>query len=188
MHIRYMRCRAVAYEEQAKQYRYVLNMDGFGASSRLRTQMLSGSLIFKVDSPLMSHYMEGLKPWVHYVPVSWGNLGWDLPLKIKWAMSHDDAARQIALDVREFAMKRLNDNSTSWYGQAVIEAIAQREAASGEPFELIPGAAPFCCEHIGADSSGISFQWFETCKHFTAGWGHECSPDDPNPLVVAYGL
>lgn len=169
-------CRTITLEEQVTGYRYVLNVDGIGIASRLRTQLAAGALVFKVDSPLKAHYMEGFQPWVHYVPVSWGEIETDLPLKVRWAIQHDEAARRIAKAGRDFAVETLSDASTAWYMQQVVRAIAQRQAASGEPFDLLPGVVPFCCsdlESIPRKSQRVKI-WIDACASYTAGREQAC--------------
>lgn len=176
-------------------YAYGFNVDGYGPSSRLRTQLAAGILVFKVDSVLQAHYMEGMKPWVHYIPVSWGDVEDDLPRKVEWAIAHDNAARRIAEAGRKFARERLTDANTAWYMQQVVEEFGRREGASGEPFELLPGAAPFCCAHLQAYNISeynpipgmdtLEF-YMNLCNDWTAGWEVPCPVDAPNAAAVAF--
>lgn len=179
----------IPYLDQPHTYRYILNLDGLGMSTRLRTQLHTGSLLFKVDSPFKPHYTEDMMPWIHYVPVSWGNLEEDLPLKVQWAIEHDQAAQRIALNAREFARERLNDDSTAWYMQQALRAIAKREEASGEPFELIPGAVPFCCSHLDILPDEYKRQglWEKACRDWSSKWSPQCIENSPNPAYVAWG-
>ena len=48
------------------QYKYQLDLDGHGGTFRLKFLMLSGSLVFKVDSPLYQHWMADLVPWASW--------------------------------------------------------------------------------------------------------------------------
>lgn len=140
--------------------------------------------------------MEGMKPWVHYVPVSWGDVEEDLALKVRWAIEHDDAARRIAEAGRDLALERLTDNNTAWYMRQVVEEFGRREVASGEPFELLPGAVPFCCEHLkqayniseytpvpGMDT--LEF-YMNLCNDWTAGLEVPCPRGGPNAAEVAF--
>jgi len=51
-------------------YRYILSMDGNGASwSRTTVGLSSNSVLVKYASPYLLYYFHGLEPWVHYIPV-----------------------------------------------------------------------------------------------------------------------
>ena len=56
-------CRRLTWEEQL-QYKYTLDIDGHGGTWRLKHLFLSGSLVFKVDSPINQFWMVHLEPWV----------------------------------------------------------------------------------------------------------------------------
>ena len=53
--------------DQQLAYKYQLDIDGYAGSFRLKHLMLSGSLVFKVDSPFTQHWMLALVPWVSSV-------------------------------------------------------------------------------------------------------------------------
>jgi len=55
------------------------------------------------------HFTLRLKPWIHYVPISY--TGADLPDKILWLRNNDEKARQIAKNGRNFGLSflRLED-------------------------------------------------------------------------------
>ena len=53
----------MTWEEQL-QYKYTLDIDGHGGTWRLKHLFLSGSLVFKVDSPINQFWMPHLEPWV----------------------------------------------------------------------------------------------------------------------------
>ena len=181
-------CRLVNNNEEASNYRYLLNVDGLGPSSRLRNQLLSGSLIFKVDSPLNAYYMEDMKAWVHYIPVSWAEVETDLPTKLQWAIKHDAAAYRIARTAFEFAKERLTDKSTAWYMQEVIKAISKLQQAAGEDFELIPGAVPFCCDHLELAVGHFQKLWKGLCANWTASAPLSCPGKGLNVGEVGLGL
>lgn len=194
----------VSYQEQLTEYNYALNIDGYGPSSRLRTQLAAGVLVFKVDSVMKAHYMEGMVPWVHYIPVSWGDLENDLVRKIKWARTHDEAARKIAFQGQRYARQYLSDTSTAQYMVQVIQAFADAEEPLEQPFELIPGSIPFCCQHLEAynlteykPEQGVDTKeyFIQLCRNFTAGWAPPCDADahtnsnfKMNPADAAFAI
>ena len=59
-------CSTIPMERQFH-YKYQLDIDGHGGTFRLKHLMLSGSLVFKVDSPLFQPWMLALVPWVSSV-------------------------------------------------------------------------------------------------------------------------
>ena len=87
----------------------------YGVAGRLKTQLISGSLVFKVTSHLSEHWEADLTPWVHFIPVEWAAIESDLPAKVRWAIAHDAQAKQIAQAGRRFAVERLHDKETAWY-------------------------------------------------------------------------
>ncbi|MFN9941570.1 MAG: glycosyl transferase family 90, partial [bacterium] len=48
--------------EQGNNYKYILHIDGFVAAWRMALEMLSMSVILKVDSPWIEHYYHDLIP------------------------------------------------------------------------------------------------------------------------------
>ena len=61
-----------------------------------------------VDSPCnfsIQFFYNELSPWKHYVPVK-SDLS-DLPEKILWAKTHDEEAKLIADNAREFALTHI---------------------------------------------------------------------------------
>lgn len=84
------------------QYRYLLDVDGeVNAWSGLFWKLYSSSVVFKVNSHYEQWYYNRLIPWEHYIPVA-GDLS-DLEEKHDWALSNDDACRQIAESGRALA-------------------------------------------------------------------------------------
>ncbi|EFN51444.1 hypothetical protein CHLNCDRAFT_33034 [Chlorella variabilis] len=139
---------ALSWEEQL-QYKYILDADGLGSVFRSKHLLISGSLVFKIDTPIAQFWATEIRPWIHFVPVSWHDLEDDLPRKVKWAMEHDAEAQRIMLNGHRWVMTHLTDANVAWFQEQALNAIAQRQA---EEFPPIPGAAKFCCNHLeGAD-------------------------------------
>ena len=49
--------------------RYLLNLDGFAASTRLGKLLAMNSLVLKQESRHLEHYYRSILPCVHYVPI-----------------------------------------------------------------------------------------------------------------------
>ncbi|KAJ7721130.1 glycosyl transferase family 90-domain-containing protein [Mycena metata] len=79
--------------QAAARYKYVLDVDGNGWSSRFKRLMNSGSLIFKA-SAYPEWFSDRLAPWVHYVPIQ--NLYTDLLDTLLFFRAHDERGARIA--------------------------------------------------------------------------------------------
>ncbi|KAJ7721120.1 glycosyl transferase family 90-domain-containing protein [Mycena metata] len=79
--------------QTAARYKYVLDVDGNGWSSRFKRLMNSGSLIFKV-SAYPEWFTDRLAPWVHYVPIQ--NSYTDLLDTLLFFRAHDERGARIA--------------------------------------------------------------------------------------------
>lgn len=129
---------------QQFEYKYQFDIDGHGGTFRLKHLMISGSLVFKVDSPINQFWMPHLRPWVsdaadgsnlhswslyckspvllqvHYIPVSWHDFETDLIWKLRWAQGHDAEAKRIMLAGHQFVRDLLIDKTVTQYQQQVI--------------------------------------------------------------------
>ncbi len=86
-------------------YRYLMNVDGISSSHRLRMMMACGGLVLYVEPSWMEFYYYRLVPWKHFVP---------LPLDpaegqrvLDYLVAHDDLARRIAGNGKEFIEREL---------------------------------------------------------------------------------
>lgn len=83
-------------------YKYVIVADGNAApSSRLALQLFGNSLVFLQETPWFEGFYRGLRPFVHYVPVSLSFI--DLPEKVTWAQAHQEQVKQMIENARNFA-------------------------------------------------------------------------------------
>ncbi|KAJ7171152.1 glycosyl transferase family 90-domain-containing protein [Mycena filopes] len=88
--------------QTAARYRYVLDVDGNGWSSRFKRLMNSGSLIFKATT-YPEWFTDRLAPWVHYVPVQ--NSYADLLDTLLFFRAHDQRGARIAAAGREWSRR-----------------------------------------------------------------------------------
>ncbi|KAF7378029.1 SPX domain-containing protein [Mycena sanguinolenta] len=86
----------------AARYKYVLDVDGNGWSSRFKRLMNSGSLIFKATT-YPEWFTDRLAPWVHYVLIQ--NSYSDLLDALVFFRAHDKAAERIAAAGREWSRR-----------------------------------------------------------------------------------
>ena len=95
-------------------YKYVVIPLGkqkvLSTSARIiHVMFYSGAVAMLPRTSWIFHFQAQLKPWVHYVPISF--TGADLAEKVQWLKDHDDLAQQIAENGRNFARSymRLED-------------------------------------------------------------------------------
>jgi hypothetical protein len=94
-------------------YRYLLSVDGVSSTHRLRMMMACGGLLLYVQPEWMEFYYSKLVPWKHFVP---------LPLDpaegqrvLDYLIAHDDLARRIAGNGRDFVEKVLTLDEVDRY-------------------------------------------------------------------------
>lgn len=103
--------------ETAANYKYVLDLDGNGWSSRYKRLIMSNSLIFK-STVYPEWYQERIQPWKHYVPcqLDWSDLYDSLTFfrgDLYGEDAHEELAAKIALAGRDWA-------KTFWREQDII--------------------------------------------------------------------
>lgn len=107
-------------------YRYVIvmmAMNGMATSGRTAELLAhSGAVLLLQERHMKSHFSAHLKPWIHYVPISYS--GADLVRKVNWLRSHDREAQQIAANARIFARSHLRLEDYYCYALHAIEAVA----------------------------------------------------------------
>lgn len=99
--------RRMGFKEAVK-YKYVLDVDGNGWSSRFKRLMTSNSVVFK-STVYPEWFTHRIAPWVHYVPiqVDYSDL-YDALLFFRGDPSghgaHEDLAKKIARRGREWSL------------------------------------------------------------------------------------
>lgn len=100
--------------KESLKYKYLIDLDGIICSwSRTYWTLLSNSLLFKQVTNNIEWYYKGLKPFEHYIPISY-NLS-DLMEKLQWAKTHDQEAQRIAVSATRFARKNLSKKMVDLY-------------------------------------------------------------------------
>ena len=102
--------------EEQQQYKYVIDLPGNNENPgyRFAWEMLAGFVILWVGEPIRAKdgtglrrlnlwFWEQLKPWEHYVPVSWDLT--DLEERIQWCQENDAKAEKIAKNAQKLAKK-----------------------------------------------------------------------------------
>lgn len=129
--------------ENEYQYKYILvpiSCAGASTSGRFaRLLAQSGSVVLLQTSSYVYHFSARLKPWVHYVPVSYALS--DLTEKVMWLRDHDDLARQIAANGKAFADSYLRYEDYHCYIASALYTVGRLlngSTAVTEPFSPIP--------------------------------------------------
>ena len=109
-------------QQDAWQFKYLLDMDGNAFSGRFYAFLQSNSLIFKM-SLFQEWHKEWLKPWVHYIPLSLRGDEW-LEAVRYFAEEEEgkrDAPRLAALS-KDWANKALrNEDLEVWFFRLLLE-------------------------------------------------------------------
>lgn len=129
--------------EEQMGYKYILDMDGGASSFRVKRDLLTGAVLFRiyhnnsVDRNLQ-FFFEDLEPWVHYVPVDFDTLEEDLPKKVQWAIDHDVEAEAIAKRAVDFVHTALREEDALEHLAQTLKHFAKKQdgwtpGAEGEP-------------------------------------------------------
>ena len=80
------------------------------------------------------HFSGRLKPWVHYVPLTYSAA--DIVNKIEWLKAHDDMAQQLAANARNFGLSYLRLEDQYCYVATALEKL-------GKVFDNSTALTPF---------------------------------------------
>eukprot|EP01038_Epipyxis_sp_PR26KG_P008455 gene8455-11433_t len=107
-------------------YKYLVvltGVDGKALSGRLAAFFAhSGAVLLLQDSNMEYHFSARLKPWVHYVPLTYNAA--DVVEKVEWLIAHDELAHQIAINARNFGRSYLRLEDQFCYALTALEQIA----------------------------------------------------------------
>ncbi|HSF43535.1 MAG TPA: glycosyl transferase family 90, partial [Thermoanaerobaculia bacterium] len=120
-------------------YRYLLSVDGISSTHRLRMMMACGGLLLYVQPEWMEFYYYRLVPFKHFVP---------LPLDpaegqrvLDYLVAHDDLARRIAANGRDFVAKELTLDEVDRYWLDLLReyaALQRFKPQRAEGFVAVP--------------------------------------------------
>ncbi len=99
----------LSLEEQVKRWRYLIDIEGYGYSARLKIFLSSGRVTFIQDRSEKEWFFEHLKPWEHYVPIS-HDLS-DLKVNFQKVNSNSNLENFIIENARQFSNKFLTRDS-----------------------------------------------------------------------------
>jgi len=175
-------CKTIAGDylntEQQMGFKYALDMDGGASTFRLKAQFLSGSVVFRVehegkDDRLEQFFFKDLKPWKHYVPVSFEKLETDLPTKVKWAQEHDDKARKIAEAGMKFAHEHLRMTDAYWQLTSTLRLVAQKQEGWTPDVGKEKHMRRLCCRDLHDAHEGLATARLKLGRPPFAFWTNE---------------
>lgn len=127
-------------------YKYWLDVDGWGATFRLKNYLHGEAVVFKVESEYYQHFHASLQPWVHYIPVSKERFTTNIKERVAWAREHDSECRAIVRRAQLWAKTYLTHEQTAWYQKEVLSQVATK-------LSFIPSTTDMeviCCSHFDA--------------------------------------
>eukprot|EP00746_Dinoflagellata_sp_MGD_P149433 gnl/MRDRNA2_/MRDRNA2_81457_c0_seq1.p1 gnl/MRDRNA2_/MRDRNA2_81457_c0~~gnl/MRDRNA2_/MRDRNA2_81457_c0_seq1.p1 ORF type:complete len:470 (-),score=93.68 gnl/MRDRNA2_/MRDRNA2_81457_c0_seq1:94-1503(-) len=143
--------------EGQMQYKFILDVDGGASSFRLKRDLLSGAVLFRVvhASPLDQNeqfFFPDLVPWKHFVPVSFENMETDLVKKVEWAIANDAEVRKIAEQGATFVKSHLREEDAFAQIRATLRQMSKKQSGwtpgSGSMEQSEPKMRLFCCEDL----------------------------------------
>ncbi|KAG6817367.1 hypothetical protein H0H87_009554 [Tephrocybe sp. NHM501043] len=121
-------------------YKYILDIDGNGWSSRFKRLISSNSLIFK-STIYPEWFTERIAPWVHYIPIQ-TDLS-DLPDALTFfrgdpngERAHEDLGRKIAAAGREWSLKYWRKEDLTAYMFSAEPVISLSDAEANDRHEI----------------------------------------------------
>ena len=115
-------------------YKYLIVLGGQNGVDRLATFLShSGAVILLQESDIFQHFSARIKPWVHYVPISFTAA--DLIDKIEWLNKNPKLARRIAKNGNNFGKSYLRLEDYYCYTAYALHQIPKIETKQSlEPF------------------------------------------------------
>lgn len=109
--------------EEYMEYKYLPELDGYVAGTPgYAWKLLSNCAVFKHDSPYRIWFSGQTLPWVHYIPFK-EDLS-DIFEKLQWAKEHDEEAKRIAENGRQFAKENIMPEHLYLYCYKVLKKYA----------------------------------------------------------------
>jgi Glycosyl transferase family 90 len=99
-------------------YKYLIDVQGFGYSARLKVLFFSRRLLFLQERPWHEFFFADLVPFRHYVPVA--PMFEDLEEKLEWARTHEAEAEEIAAAGTDFAKQHLTREAAIKYFRKLL--------------------------------------------------------------------
>lgn len=92
-------------EDQVSEYRYMIDVEGFGYSGRLKLLLHAARAVLMQDRPHREYFFGDIEPFRHYVPVARDFS--DLVDRIQWLRANPKREAEIVAEAQHFARTRL---------------------------------------------------------------------------------
>ena len=133
--------------QQIKDYKYIINVDGWCGSKRLKQLLASDSAIINVVSMEEEWYTPLLVPGKHYIPVRFEandpNLddGSELIDRIRWAQEHPDDVAKIVQHAKSFHAFYMSQRGEECFAVQMLEEYSRLLLDSWKLQSLVAGLA-----------------------------------------------
>lgn len=119
------------------QYSYLLLIDGYinagSGGAGYEWRLASNSVVFKQDSPCVTWFENGLKPYVHYIPVH-NNMD-NLIDQVNWAREHDAECKKIGETATQWVKDNLTVEDLYFYWLYLLQEYAKCQNFTVEDLE-----------------------------------------------------
>lgn len=136
-------------------YKYLLNLDGIAASSRLATLLAIDSLTLKQESVLGEWYYPALAPCVHYVPIYQRDTADVLEVlaALNASAASQAAARAITANANAFAARFLTEDAVYAHWQRILDRYVALYRGPADPEAAAEAAA--WAERVGQEAGKV---------------------------------
>ena len=105
-------------------FKFIVNVEGHcHFANRLRSLLFLDAVLLKQEVHCGEFYDAGLRPWVHYIPVSYTFS--NLTAAMQWALSHPRELLQIRRNARKYARATLLPSRVTAFAQQLLERYAR---------------------------------------------------------------
>ena len=159
--------------EQSARFQMAVHVEGNGGwADRLRHLLLSGMVVLRQQMGVTEWWEAGLRPWVHYVPLS--STLHNLSGAVWWVRNNSAQARQMAAAAARFVERVLSTQALEAYAVALYRGYAGLYRAP--PPQLASPAEQFECNvrpHVASEFGKASFTAMDCGFTSTVGASNE---------------
>ena len=116
----------LSYREQQSKFKYILDIEGFSWSSRLKEILHLDMLIFKVENDYIDFTSQLLEEGKHFISIK-RDLS-NLENKLNWAQTNDIEAQKIKSDSITFTSKYTNADAELCYWYTLLNEYNKRQS------------------------------------------------------------
>jgi len=109
--------------DQVARYRYMIDVEGYGYSGRLKLLLHARRALLLLDRPYRDYFYDELEPFRHFVPV--GRYSSNLVERIEWLRTNPAREKEIISEAQQFARERLTRRAAVERWAVLLERHAQ---------------------------------------------------------------